>query len=57
MIHKKLAYSDNHYYKEFFENLILNLFYEIGAIINRGKTLEPRKTRSRQEELFEKFLY
>ncbi len=57
LIQKKIAYSDNPYYKEIIENLILNLFYEIGAIINRGKTLEPRKTRSRQEELFEKFLY
>lgn len=57
MIQKKLQCVDHPYRKEIIENLILNLIYEIGAIIHRGKKIEHRKVRGRQEELFEKFLY
>lgn len=57
LIQKKMKCVGNPYRREIVENLILNLFYEIGAIVQRGKKIEPRKTRGRQEELFEKFLY
>lgn len=57
LIKKKMKIVDHPYYREIIANLILNLVYEIGAIMQRGKKIEHRKARGRQEELFEKFLY
>lgn len=56
MIKEKVRRLEHPYRKEIAVHLMIALFYEISAIYQRGQPVIP-KSRKRDEELFEKFLF
>lgn len=56
MIKGKVCRLDHPYRKEIAEHLMIALFYEISAFYQRGQPV-IQKSRKRDEELFEKFLF